>query len=217
MSTLAWPTFWAHEPDADRQPLRDVLAELLRHGVILGDEGSGRDLYRLVRDERRKEVEEYFAPLGLRLIVSPEPPFLQVQPVPDECDLLAQFTQQETLLALVLWRYYDEALVTSRSKAVLLSANDLWMKCKVIFDKIEPPSLSALRESLVRLRRKRLIRFTDAQDSTPASDIMIEVLPTLPRTIDFGSLEEWQARADAFQTPDEVAPPENQSSSTPSL
>jgi len=199
MSTLPWPYFWPNIPDTDRQPLRDVLSELLRHGVILGDEGSGRDLFRLVRDHYTKEVEAYFAPLGLRLIVLPDPPLLQVQPVPGECDLLTQFTQQETLIALVLWRLYDDALVTTRTKGVVLTANDLFTQCKVIFDRIDAPSPSALRESLGRLRRKRLIRLTEGSDPTKPADAVIEILPTLHRTIDFASLEEWQTRATAFQ------------------
>lgn len=214
MSTLPWPYFWANIPEEDRQALRDVLAELLRHGVILGDEGSGRDLFRLVRDQYKADLEAYFAPLGLRLLIIAEPPLLQVQPVPDECDLLAQFTQQETLIALVLWRLYDEALMKSRTKAVLVTANELWMKCKVIFDRIEPPSPSALRESLVRLRRKRLIRYTDSDDPTRAGDMAIEVLPTLHRTIDFVGLEEWQTRVDAFQAAGGTPSVEN-SGSTP--
>lgn len=198
MSTLPWPAFWLHIPEADRQPLRDALSELLRHGVILGDEGSGRDLFRLVRDRWKSEVSDYFAPLGIRIVLLDEPPLVQAQPVAGECDLLAQFTQQETLLALVLWRMYDEALVTTRTKAVLLTANNLWMEWKVIFERIEPPSLSALKESLARLRRKRLIRFTDADDPTRPGDALIEVLPTLPRAIDFQGLTEWQERVAAF-------------------
>src|SRR6187549_54337 len=176
MSTLPWPKFWAHIAEEDRQPMRDVLGSLLRHGVILGDEGSGRDLFRLVRDHHRGEVEEYFAPLGLRVVVLDDPPLIQVQPIPDECELLAQFTQQETLLALVLWRHYDEALVASRTKAVLLTASDLWMKWKLIFPQIEPPSPSGLKDSLVRLRRKRLIRFTESDDPTRPGEALIEVL-----------------------------------------
>jgi hypothetical protein len=199
MSTLPWPKFWTHVAEADRQPLRDVLSGLLRHGVILGDEGSGRDLFRLVRDHLRAEVEEYLAPLGLRVVILDDPPILQAQPVPEECDLLAQFTQQETLLALVLWRMYDEALIASRTRAVLFSANDVWLKWQVIFDRIEPPTLSALKEALARLRRKRLIRYTDAEDPTRPGDAIIEILPTLPRVIDFAGLEEWQARSAAFQ------------------
>ncbi len=199
MSTLPWPRFWAHVAETDRQALRDVLSGLLRYGAISGDEGSGRDLFRLVRDHLRTEVEEYLAPLGLRVILLEDPPMIQAQPVPEECDLLAQFTQQETLLALVLWRYYDEALIASRTKAVLLSANDLWHKWRAIFDRIEPPTLSALKEALARLRRKRLIRYTDAEDPTRPGDAIIEILPTLPRVIDFAGLEEWQTRAAAFQ------------------
>ncbi|MGC4015113.1 MAG: DUF4194 domain-containing protein [Luteolibacter sp.] len=211
MSTLPWPKFWSHVAEADRQPLREALADLLRYGVILGDEGSGRDMVRLVRDHLRAEVEEYLSPLGFRLLVLEDPPLIQAQPIPDECDLLGQFTQQETLFALVLWRLYDEALVTSRTKTVLLSANDLWLKWKVIFDRIEPPSLSAMKDSLARLRRKRLIRFTEANDPTKPGDALIEVLPSLTRVIDFAGLEEWQGRASAFQnegeSPSENSPP----------
>lgn len=208
MSTLPWPKFWSHVRDDDRQSLREVLSDLLFYGVILGDEGSGRDKFRLVRDHLRDEVEEYFAPLGLRIVILDEPPLIQAQPIPEECDLLAQFTQQETLLALVLWRMYDEALISSNTKAVLLTANDLWLKWKVIFDRIEPPSISALKEALSRLRQKRLIRITDTQDSSRPGDALIEILPTLPRAIDFAGLEEWQTRVSAFQgegTPESAA------------
>jgi hypothetical protein len=78
------------------------------------------------------------------------------------------------------------------------------MRCKVIFDRIEPPSPSAMRESLARLRRKRLIRISEPDDPARSGDAVIEILPTLPRTIDFASLEEWQARATAFQSTDEA-------------
>ena len=40
-----WPRFWSDVPESDRAPLREVLAELLGRGVLLGDEGSGRDLF----------------------------------------------------------------------------------------------------------------------------------------------------------------------------
>lgn len=199
MSALPWPRFWSHVEENYRQPLRDALSELLRHGVILGDEGSGRDLYRLVRDQFPDEIAEYFAPLGLRIVTLLDPPLIQAQPIPEECDLVAQFTQQETLLALVLWRIYDEGLITGRSKTILISANDLWQKWRVIFDNIHPPSMSAVKDSLARLRRKRLVRYTDAQDPAQPGDATIEILPTLPRVVDFSGLEEWHARAVAFQ------------------
>ena len=215
MSTLPWPYFWPDIPEDDHQPLRDVLSELLRHGVILGDEGSGRDLFRLVRDDYEKEVRAYFAPLGLRLVVLHDPPLLQVQPVPDECDLIVQFTQQETLVALALWRIYDDALMTTRTKGVVLTANDLFTKCKVMFDRIEPPSHSALRASIVRLKRKRLVRITEANDPTKPGDVVIEILPTLHRTIDFAGLEEWQNRAAAFQEAGDGGQSSDNTSQTP--
>jgi hypothetical protein len=205
MSTLPWPTFWNNIAEADRQPLRDILSELLRYGVIFGDEGSGRDRFRLVREHLRTYVEGYFAPLGLRLLVLDDPPLIQIQPIPEECDLLARFTLQETLLALVLWLMYDEAQLTNRSKAVLFSVNEFWNKCRIIFDRLNELSPNAMKEALVRFRRKRLIRFEDSEDPSRPGDGMIEVLPTLARVIDFAGLEEWQARAAVFQKESEAA------------
>lgn len=200
MNALPWPKFWSHVPESDRQGLREVLGELLRHGVILGDESSGRDRYQLVRDYLREEVAEYLAPLGLRLIVVDDPPIIQARPVPEECDLIRMFTREETLIALVLWLMYDEALIAGRSKVVLVSADDLAKKWAVIFPRIEGPSIWAMKEALKRLKQKRLVRTTDAEDPTKAGDLMIEILPTLRHAIDFDGLEEWQARATAFQS-----------------
>jgi hypothetical protein len=147
--------------------------------------------------------------LGIRIVILDEPPLIQAQPIPDECELLAQFTQQETLLALVLWRMYDETLMTTHTKGVLFTLNELWLRWQIIFPKIEAPTLSALKESLARLKRKRLIRFSDSEDPTRPGDALVEVLPTLHRVIDFNGLEEWQARVSAFQSdaePSEESP-----------
>lgn len=196
--TLPWPKFWAHVPESDRAPLRDALADLLRYGAILGDEGSGRDHYRLVRDRCRSEVEEYLSPLGLKLVLHEEPrPLIQAEPVPDECGLLVRFTQDETIFALVLWRMHDELLVTSRTHPIIFTSNDVWLKWQVFFPKIEPPTPNAMKESLKRLRQKRFVRFTDADDPLKPGEALIEVLPSLVRAIDFNGIEEWQMHAAA--------------------
>jgi len=193
--TLPWPSFWSHIAESDRTPLRDALTDLMRHGAILGNEGSGRDLYRLVRDRCRVEVEEYLAPLGLRLIVHEAPhPLIQAEPVPDECGLLARFSQQETIFALVLWRMHDELLVTSRNRP-LFTTNDVWLKWQVFFPKIEPPTLPAMKEVLKRLRQKKFVQFTDAADPERPGESLIEVMPSLVRAIDFNGIEEWQTHA----------------------
>jgi hypothetical protein len=194
--TLPWPKFWSHLPESDRPLLSDALSELLRYGAILGDEGSGRELFRLVRDRCRTEVEEYLAPLGLRLIVHEDPlPLLQAEPVPDECALLARFSQQETILALVLWRIHDERLVISRTHPIIFSTNDVWLKWQVFFPKIEPPKVSAMKDVLIRMRQKKFVRFTEANDPSRPSEALIEVLPSLVRAIDFNGIEEWQEHA----------------------
>lgn len=199
MSSLPWPTFWADVPDRDRAPLRDALADLLRHGIILGDEGSGRDTYLFVRDQYTQHVRDYLSPLGLELIIDHEPPLLQARPVPEECELLATFTKDETLIVLALWRLYDEARSGQSSQTVIITANDLWVKWKVFFEHIEPPGLTALEGVLARLRRKRLIRFQHSDDSTRPGDAQIEILPTLSRTIPFENIEAWLERARLYE------------------
>ena len=56
-----WPRFWSDVPESDRAPMREVLAELLGRGVLLGDEGGGRDLFLLARDHYRTHLEDYLA------------------------------------------------------------------------------------------------------------------------------------------------------------
>jgi len=199
MSSLPWPSFWADVPERDRSPLRDVLADLLRHGVILGDEGSGRDAYLFVRDQYPDHVRDYLSPLGLELIIDHEPPLIQARPVPEECQLLATFTKDETLLVLALWRIYDESRAEQAAEAVIVSANDLWVKWRVFFEHIEPPGITALEELLTRLRRKELIRFQRSDDSARPGEAMIEVLPSLPRCIPFDSIEAWLERAKLYE------------------
>ncbi|MES2734764.1 MAG: DUF4194 domain-containing protein [Verrucomicrobiota bacterium] len=204
MSSLPWPSFWADVPERDRSPIRDVLADLLRHGVILGDEGSGRDSYLLVRDQYPDHIRDYLSPLGLELIIDHEPPLIQARPVPEECQLLATFTKDETLLVLALWRIYDESRSEQASETVIISANDLWVKWRVFFENIEPPGITALEELLSRLRRKKLIRFQRAEDSARPGEAMIEVLPSLSRSIPFDSIEAWLERAKLYE-PEQAA------------
>lgn len=205
MSTLPWPTFWPDVPERDRDPLRDALADLLRHGVILGDEGAGRDAYVFVRDHYHAHVRDYLSPLGLELIIEHEPPMIQARPVPEECQLLSTFTKDETLLVLALWRIYIEIRSEQTTQAAIVTANDLWIKWRVFFENIEPPGITALEESLSRLRRKRLIRFMRGEDTTRPGDALIEILPSLARTIPFESIDAWLERARLYE-PESATP-----------
>lgn len=216
MSSLPWPSFWVNVPERDRSPLRDVLADLLRYGVILGDEGSGRDAYLFVRDQYPDHVRDYLSPLGLELIIDHEPPLIQARPVPEECHLLATFTKDETLLVLALWRIYDESRAEQAADAVIVSANDLWVKWHVFFEHIEPPGITALEESLTRLRRKKLIRYQRSDDSARPGEAMIEILPSLARSIPFDSIEAWLERARLYE-PEQAASGQAESPDQPSL
>lgn len=193
---LSWPSFWSHIPEADRPLIRDCVAELLKSGSIIGDQGAMRELYLLGRDQYLRELTDYFAVLNMEIVSDGEQPILQARPIPGECELVANFTKDETLLVLTLWRIYDEARSERPAAAVVLNANELWQKLRVFFDKVEPPKQNHLDSMLAKLRRKRLIRYKRDDDSTRFGDSLIEVLPTLTRAIPFDSLDSWKAQAD---------------------
>ena len=192
---LPWPEFWSHIPESDRQPLRECVADLLKAGAILGDEGSGRELYLLARDQYYRELSAWFAVLNIDLVLDSERPILQARPVPGECELVASFTKEETLLVLSLWRIWDETISEAPTAAVLLTVNELWLKIRLFFDRIEPPTETSLERMLAKLRRKRFIRFQRSDDANRFGESLIEILPTLPRAISFKDLEAWEEQA----------------------
>ena len=197
-----WPRFfWSDVPDADRAALREVLAELLGRGVLLGDEGSGRELYMLARDHYRTHLEDYLAPLALELIVDDENSLLQARPRTESCLLLGRFDKDETLVLLALWRLYDDEISTGSQEAVIVTVDQLWAALKVYFDKVATPEKSQIESCLVRLRRHRLVRTLKPEGMTQAGEMQIEILPSLSRVIPFDDIAAWQARVETFQPP----------------
>jgi hypothetical protein len=194
-----WPSFWADVPEEDRAPIRDVLAELLGRGVLLGSEGSGRELFLLIRDHYQPHIADYLAPLGLELIVDDDASLLQARPRTEACQLLATFTRDETLLLLALWRVWDDAQATGTSAAVILSVDDLWQQLRVFFDRIDPPEKTQIESILTKLRRHRLVRTHKPEGMTQPGEMQIEILPSLPRVIPFDDLEAWFHRVDLCQ------------------
>ncbi|SHL17800.1 protein of unknown function [Nitrosospira sp. Nsp11] len=194
-----WPRFWPDVPEADRAPLREVLAELLGRGTLLGTEGSGRDLFLLARDHYQAHITDYLAPLGLELIVDDDFSLLQARPRPEVCLLLAQFTKDETLLLLVLWRAWDDHRNTRAEQTVVLTVDDLWQRFKATFENIEPPEKTQLEQLLARMKRNRLIRTYRNDPTAPIGEMQIEILPSLARTIPFDSIETWLTRVAVYQ------------------
>lgn len=194
-----WPSFWSDVPEEDRAPIRDVLAELLGRGVLLGSEGSGRELFLLIRDHYQPHLSDYLAPLGLELIVDDDAPLLQARPRTEACQLLATFTRDETLLLLALWRVWDDAQATGTSAAVILSVDDFWQQLRVFFDRIDPPEKTQIESILTKLRRHRLIRTHKPEGMTQPGEMQIEILPSLPRVIPFDDLDAWLQRVDICQ------------------
>ncbi len=197
---LPWPSFWNHIREEDRSALREVLAELLSTGVLLGDEGRDRELYLTARDYQR-ELADYLAPLNLDLVADPDKPILQARPVPGECGLTARFTKDETLLALTLWRIFYDIRLERPVQTVVITANEVFTKLKLYFEQIEPPSDSHLERLLGRLRSRRLIRFRPHEDAQHFGESLVEILPTLQRVIPFENAEAWQQQAALHAAP----------------
>jgi hypothetical protein len=194
-----WPRFWPDVPDTDRAPLREILAELLGRGTLLGNEGSGRDLFLLARDHYQEHLKDYLAPLGLELIVDDDFYLLQARPRPEACLLLAQFTKDETLLLLVLWRAWDDHRTSRAEQSVIITVDDLWQRFKSTFENIEPPEKTHVEQMLARMKRHRLVRTQRPDPNAPIGETLIEILPSLARTIPFDSIESWNARAALYQ------------------
>jgi len=195
-----WPrSFWNDVPDLDRPVLREVLAELLGRGVLLGDEGADRERYLLARDHYRTHLEDYLAPLALELIVDEECSLLQARPRTESCLLLDRFDKHETLVLLALWRLYDDEISTGSQKAVIVTVDQLWSALKVYFDRIEPPSPSQIEAAIPKLRHHRLIRTSRPEGMTQLGEMQIEILPSLARVIPFDDIAAWQQRVEQYQ------------------
>ena len=196
--SASWPAFWEHIPEADRSALREVIAQLLKTGVVLGNSGRDLQLFRLAQDYQ-KEIADYLSVLSLELFLDASEPIFQARPIPGECALTAKFSKDETLVILTLWRMDDETRMESITNKVIVTANDLHTRLRLYFEKIEPPTPTHLDRILVRLRQRKLIQYRKNDDRFGDSDI--EILPTLSRTIPFENAEAWQQYANLFHEP----------------
>jgi hypothetical protein len=203
-----WPRFWNDVPEDDRAPLRQILAELLGRGTLLGADGSGRELFLLARDHYQEHLADYVAPLGLELIVDDDHALLQARPRPEACLLLGRFSKAETLLLLTLWRVWDDVRTSQATGTVVLTADQLWGQFRSVFDKIEPPEKTQLEGLLDTMKRHRLIRTQRPEGSTQFGEMVIEILPSLARAVPFDSIEHWLAQARQYQAMDAAEPAE---------
>lgn len=194
-----WPSFWSEVPTEDRAPIRSVLAELLGHGTLIGDSGAGRDLFRLARDHYARHLKDYLAPLGMELIVDDDALLIQARPRPEACLLLGQFSKDETLVLLVLWRVWDDERSNQAAERVILTVDQLWNHFRTTFDRIDPPQATQLDTIFAKLKRHRLIRSHRPDGAIEPGETLIEILPSLARTIPFDSIEEWMSRKDLYQ------------------
>ena len=82
---------------------------------------------------------------------------------------------------------------------MIITVDELWTRFRSTFDKIEAPEKTHLDQLLARLKRHRLIRTNRPEGATQLGEILIEILPSLPRAIPFDNIEEWLARAGLYQ------------------
>lgn len=198
--SLPWPSYWQHIRDDDRTALSDVLTQLLSSGVLLGDTGRDRELFLLAR-QYQPEISEYFAPIHLELVPDPDRPILQLRPVPGDCGLIVRFNKAETLLVLTLWRIYHDARMEQTVATVVVTANDIWSRLKLYFDRIDPPTEALMREMLAKLRRRGLLRIQRQEDGARFGETQIEILPTLTRVIPFENDAAWEQQRALYTPP----------------
>lgn len=204
--SLPWPTFstWNRIQEQDRAALSEILAELLSHGALIGDAGRDHELYLLAREYQR-EISEFLAPLHLELLPDPDRPIFQLRPVPGDCALMARFNKAETLLVLTLWRIYHDARMENVVASVVVTPNDIWERLRLYFENIAPPTEAQLRDMLVKLRNRRLVRLQWHEDPARFGESQVEILLTLPRVIPFENAAAWQQQAALYQAPAEAA------------
>jgi len=77
--------------------------------------------------------------------------------------------------------------------------DDLWTRFRNTFDKIDPPEKTHLDSLLARLKRHRLVRTHKPDGAENLGETLIEILPSLPRTIPFDSLESCLNRAALYE------------------
>ncbi|MGA2245485.1 MAG: DUF4194 domain-containing protein [Verrucomicrobiota bacterium] len=203
---LPWPTFatWNRIQEPDRAALSEILAELLAHGALIGENGRDRELYLLAREYQR-EIGEYLAPLHLELLPDADRPIFQLRPVPGDCALMARFNKAETLLVLTLWRMYHDARMEAVVASVVVTTNDIWERLRLYFEHIVPPTEAQLRELLGKLRSRRLVRLQWHEDPACFGESQVEILDTLPRIIPFENAAAWQQQAALYQASAEAA------------
>ncbi len=122
----------------------------------------------------------------------PDRPIFQLRPVPGDCGLFVRFNKAETLLVLTLWRIYHDARMEQTVATVVVTANDIWSRLKLYFERIDPPTEALLREMLAKLRTRRLVRLQRQEDGARFGDTQIEILPTLARVIPFENETAWE-------------------------
>jgi hypothetical protein len=181
--------------DSDRERLGEALRRLLANGSILGQEAAQTDLYQWC-SLNQERIEELAGLLDLKLFWDNE--LRLVQAIPQTGTFTLRLKLDATLVLLTLWYEFDTA-VRDRGEPppIRLSTEQLNDSMKTKFEPLRRnlPSPTRLREILSFAQRKNLLRFTPAE--RPAQTV-IEVLPTLKRTIPFQDIEEWCRNAERY-------------------
>lgn len=180
----------------DRERLGEALRRLLSSGSILGHEPNAANLYHWCY-QNRVLLDELAALLEFKLFW--DHPDRTVQAIPQAgSGFLLRLRLDATLVLLTLWYEFDVA-VRDRGETppVRLTAQQLNDSLAAKFQPLRKhlPSPTRLREILTLAQRKNLLRFT--VDPVPER-LLIEVLPTLKRTIPFQDIDEWNKNAERY-------------------
>jgi hypothetical protein len=83
----------------------------------------------------------------------------------------------------------------------VVTANDIWSRLKLYFDRIDPPTEALMRDILSKLRSRGLLRIQRQEDGARFGDTQIEILPTLTRVIPFENESAWEQQRSLYSPP----------------
>ena len=179
----AWPR------EEDEPLLVDALQRLLKRGGIPGWKHSGEAYrtYRWAYDNLEQLNALLTVCFRLKAIADTSAQFIQALPQ-EGCPYLKKFTEFETLLAISLWKIFDEHQRETDKLVVDITADELRQRLNVFFN--DPKiTTSSIREQLKSLKRFYLV---EMEERDPFGESIIRINPAIARVINFANVEEWQ-------------------------
>ena len=202
----------------------ELLIRLLDYGVICRDESQIEEQLYDRYLQLQELVEDYLAPLRLRIqhekrfhFVRVFPPGARVPGLPDDDNqpfnggLRASLNQQEVAAVLILRAEYDKALREGQvddDGSVMLSLEAMSIASRNLLNRTLPEKKTERAQLFRRLRQLRLVHYAQGSDLMQA-DAWLKIRPTITSFVNETVLQQLGENTDAQLVVDEDtgAPP----------